>query len=178
MADRTRSAGPVDDDQRSWRKAMNRRTLKWAQRVGSLAGLVLVLGGGSAALGQEKSKPPTALPTQLVAAWKKAGVRVRVGWTRVRNDGLPAFLSLKEGGKAGDLPAFEFRTWQQGVLPKLPVPVVPFGLNLEFMPVTDAGLTDLAGLKCLQSLNLFGTQVTDAGLKELAALKSLKSLSL
>ena len=35
--------------------------------------------------------------------------------------------------------------------------------------MTDAGLKELAGLKSLQTLNLFHTQVTDAGLKELGA---------
>jgi len=33
--------------------------------------------------------------------------------------------------------------------------------------VTDAGLKELAGLKSLQSLDLFITHVTDAGIKEL-----------
>ena len=44
--------------------------------------------------------------------------------------------------------------------------------------MTDAGLKELAGLKSLQTLNLYGTQVTDAGLKELAGLKSLQTLDL
>src|ERR1700722_1045925 len=41
--------------------------------------------------------------------------------------------------------------------------------------VTDAGLTELAGLKNLQELNLHGTKVTDAGLKELAGLIRLQT---
>jgi hypothetical protein len=44
--------------------------------------------------------------------------------------------------------------------------------------VTDAGLKYLAGLKQLQTLNLYGTEVTDAGLKELAGLKQLRELDL
>jgi hypothetical protein len=38
--------------------------------------------------------------------------------------------------------------------------------------VTDAGLKQLNGLKCLRTLDLGGTKVTDAGLKELSGLKS------
>ena len=44
--------------------------------------------------------------------------------------------------------------------------------------VTDAGLKELATIKSLQNLQLYGTQVTNAGLKELAGLKSLKCLNL
>ena len=84
---------------------------------------------------------------------------------------------------------------------KLPEPQTPFGLYLrktgltdeglktrrteEFAivslgetPVTDTGLKELAGLKNLQDLDLFGTKVTDTGLKELVGLKSLQSLYL
>ncbi|MCE9528743.1 MAG: protein kinase, partial [Planctomycetales bacterium] len=51
-------------------------------------------------------------------------------------------------------------------------------INLHGKPVTDAMLTELAGLKKLQTLGLWETQVTDAGLKELAELNSLKTLNL
>src|SRR5271170_2244333 len=45
--------------------------------------------------------------------------------------------------------------------------------------VTDAELKELAALKQLQSLRLYGcNNVTDAGLQELAALKQLQSLTL
>ena len=44
--------------------------------------------------------------------------------------------------------------------------------------MTDAGLKELAGLKNLQSLDLWYTGITDAGLKELAELKSLQVLNL
>ena len=40
------------------------------------------------------------------------------------------------------------------------------------------GLKELAPLKNLTELRLFGTQVTDAGLKELAPLKNLTGLYL
>ena len=61
-------------------------------------------------------------------------------------------------------------------LARLPSPPAAFGLHLP--QVTDAGLKELAGLKSLQSLDLWGTQVTDAGLKELAGLQSLQTLYL
>ena len=51
-------------------------------------------------------------------------------------------------------------------------------LDLYGTQVTDAGLKELAGLSSLQTLNLGGTKVTDAGLKELAGLKNLATLYL
>jgi len=44
--------------------------------------------------------------------------------------------------------------------------------------VTDAGLKELAELKCLQILDLQLAKVTDVGLKELARVKSLNKLYL
>ena len=44
--------------------------------------------------------------------------------------------------------------------------------------MTDEGLTQLAGLKNLESLDLTGTAVTDAGLAQLTALKQLRELNL
>jgi internalin A len=44
------------------------------------------------------------------------------------------------------------------------------------MPVTDAGLKELAGMKGLQSLELYGTKVTDAGAAELQ--KALPTLTI
>ena len=46
---------------------MSQQTWRWIGRVGALAVLVLFLGDGMAAFGQEKNKPPTALPAELVA---------------------------------------------------------------------------------------------------------------
>jgi len=42
--------------------------------------------------------------------------------------------------------------------------------------MTDAGMKELAGLKKLKMLSLFGPKVTDAGLKELAGLDGLLGL--
>ena len=66
--------------------------------------------------------------------------------------------------KVGDLPAFKFNRWTDGLSAGLPVPAVPFGLDLSETRVSDAGLAHLARLTSLQALNLGLTQVTDAGL--------------
>jgi hypothetical protein len=47
-----------------------------------------------------------------------------------------------------------------------------------YLPVTDAHLKHLAGLKSLQTLDLSNTQVTDRGMKELAGMKDLEWLNL
>jgi hypothetical protein len=123
--------------------------------------------------------PPAKLPPELVAAWQKAGARV--GWMRVSEFGTPMFLR-DEAGKAGDVPAFQFRPWKRGVLANLLAPGVPFGLDLQDVSiitgVTNAGLKELAGLKSVHTLSLGGTRVTDAGLKELAGLQNLQSQDL
>ena len=87
-------------------------------------------------------------------------------------------FDMKATGLTGAVPAFRIPFWVYRRLAELPVPLVPFGLDLGGTGVTDAGLKELAGFKSLQTLNLRGTQVTDAGLKELAGLKSLQSLDL
>jgi hypothetical protein len=51
-------------------------------------------------------------------------------------------------------------------------------LDLNYAPVLDAGLKELASLKNLGFLNLNDTRVTDAGLKELAGFKKLNALHL
>ena len=117
---------------------MLQRTMPWARRVRTLAGLVLLL-GASAAAGQEKGEPPAGLPAELVAAWEKTGAIA--GWSREGGfpDFLPSFLPLKKAsGKASDLPAFLFSAWPKGVVPRLPAPEAPFGLYVGDM--TDAGL--------------------------------------
>jgi len=53
-----------------------------------------------------------------------------------------------------------------------------FRVDLHFSKVADADLSQLAGLKKLQLLNLCGTQVTDEGMKNLNGLKELKWLYL
>ena len=52
-------------------------------------------------------------------------------------------------------------------------------LEMSGVPVTDAGLKHLTGLKKLKNLGLFGCrQVTDAGVKELTKLETLTDLNL
>jgi internalin A len=122
---------------------------------------------------------PTPLPEDIEKAWAAAGAEI--GWMRidVRMYG-PMILTFvpRDKGQKGDIPAFRLRAWQAGLLPKLPEPEVPFGLDLTKLPLTDRWLVDLRGLKNLQALDLASTQVTDAGLKELAALKNLQTLNL
>src|SRR5947207_9619564 len=66
--------------------------------------------------------------------------------TLFRSLGLFQFLPEKKG-VAGDLPAFRFSTWKEGLLAELPAPATAFGLSLGFTVGTDAGLKELAGLK-------------------------------
>src|SRR5262245_2121566 len=123
-----------------------------------------------------KPEPPKPLPEEIVKEWKKAGADV--GWIWKNEFGNNLLIVSEKNGRPGDVPAFLFKPWKEGVLPKLPAPESPFGLSLASTQVTDAGLKELAALKSLQSLHLRATQVTGAGLKELAALKSLQSLNL
>lgn len=121
--------------------------------------------------------PVAALPYDeaTLAAWVKAGAQV--GWVgmdeydsivfRTQPDGLTALVQ-----------GFGFAEWQENLLAELLDPGVPFGLDLGYRQVTDAGLKELAGLTSLQTLNLRSTPVTDVGLKELAGLTSLQTLSL
>jgi uncharacterized membrane protein len=51
-------------------------------------------------------------------------------------------------------------------------------LDLNKMPVNDAGLKTIAGFENLRTLNLNFTDVTGSGLKDLASLKYLRALSL
>ena len=63
------------------------------------------------------------------------------------------------GGKPGEVLAFHFDVWTAGIIAKLPQPPTAFGLDFYNSNVTDAGLKELAGLKSLQQLDLWG----DAG---------------
>ncbi len=96
----------------------------------------------------------------------------------LRHAGSTLTFVPRDEGQKGEIPAFRLRAWQAGLLPKLPEPQVPFGLDLTELPLTDRWLVDLRELKNLQVLNLAGKQVTDAGLKELAVLKNLQWIDL
>ena len=143
-------------------------------------GLLLILGSGNNPAQQPDLQKPTPLPEDIEKAWAAAGFEI--GWMRIKINerytlALLEFVPRGEGQK-GDIPAFRLRAWQTGLLPNLPEPQVPFGLDLS-LRLTDSGLVDLRGLKNLQGLNLsWNTRITDAGLKELAELKNLQWLDL
>src|SRR5262249_49959431 len=118
---------------------------------------------------------PEPLPKEVITAWKEAGVEV--GWMRVDPLGFCDFLP-EQGAAAGDLPAFSLFDVKKGQLAKLPAPASAFGLNIHMPQETDAPLKELAGLKTLQALALYGPWVTDASLKELAGLRNLHALDL
>ncbi len=144
--------------------------------------------------GEAKAQPsagsaePASLPEEIVRAWKEAGAEVGwMGWTR-STFGWLEFRSTKEEllrelpdflkEEVQFLPAFRFRSWQEGLIRKLPEPTVAFGLVLSGSGITDTGLEELAGMKNLQVLWLSETQITDAGLVHLAGLKNLQRLAL
>jgi hypothetical protein len=109
---------------------MTQQRLTGTSRLAVLVLLLVLAGGVPAAWGQEKRNAPAALPTDLVAAWQKAGAKV--GWMRwtARSSLKLAFVPEKEG-QSGDVPAFRFSPWEAGILPRLPAPTVPFGLYLS-----------------------------------------------
>jgi hypothetical protein len=136
--------------------------------MAALALLAICVVGGCANRPTEKNDPPQAPnnppkppAVEIISAWKKAGAEV--GWMRVNKSGFPEFLPEKQG-MAGDLPAFKFLSWQDGLFAKLPAPTHTFGLDLSHTKVPNAGLKELAGLTTLQTLELGFTQVTDAGM--------------
>jgi internalin A len=166
------------------------------QVVGSLLWAQEPCEQGAKAVAQAPAEQkPTPLPEAIEKAWAAAGAEI--GWMGVQRPAVRMVPRLsiiiprriyvhksmlefvpRDEGQKGDIPAFRFRAWRAGLLPKLPEPQVPFGLDLTELPLTDRWLVDLRGLKNLQALDLAGTQVTDTGLKELAALKNLQGLSL
>src|SRR5262245_58851704 len=93
---------------------------------------------------QAEAEPPTPLPKEIVAAWKAAGAEV--GWARLNWAGVMQVVAEKEG-KPGDLPSFQFKNWQMGLLAKLPVPEPAFALELSGATVTDATLNEVGRLK-------------------------------
>jgi|GEM_PF-3417425 len=138
---------------------------------------------------------PSPFPEDIEKAWAAAGAEI--GWMRIQiqqaeiawmkiqtpshrpgNAGSMLRFVPRDEGQKGDIPAFRLRAWQAGLLPKLPEPEVPYGLDLTKLPLTDRWLVDLRTLKNLQALDLTGTEVTDAGLKELAGLKNLQWIDL
>lgn len=143
-----------------------------ALRGVAVAAFCFLLGPAGCGRQERKAPPPSPLPNDVVWAWEYSGATL--GWTNT--DDYVGF-ARKERAPGAD-PAFTFKVWRDGVIPKLPAPAKPFGLFLASTSVTDAGLKDLAGLRNLHTLGLFDTQVTDAGLKELVGLTNLRTLDL
>ncbi|AMV25093.1 hypothetical protein VT84_11905 [Gemmata sp. SH-PL17] len=110
----------------------------------------------------DKKDLPKPLPDVVVKAWKDAGAAV--GWMKTETSGALIFVEKPE---AGAIPAFRFAKWKDGIVPKLPAPDVPFGLDLAGTEITDTGLQELAKLKALASLALCETKVTDAAVEKL-----------
>jgi len=124
--------------------------------------LILVVPQIASAEEPDSKALPMPLPENIVKAWKGAGATV--GWMKVQDSGVLAFVDKPE---AGAIPAFRFAKWKDGVVPKLPAPDAVFGLDLSKTDVADSGLKELANLKKLTSLTLCETQVTDAAVEAL-----------
>jgi internalin A len=117
------------------------------------AALLLILGSGNNPAQQPGLQKPTPLPEDIEKAWAAAGAEI--GWMRIRMPideqlwrapGYTLMFVPRDEGQKGDIPAFRLRAWQAGLLPKLPEPQVPFGLDLTKLPLTDRWLVDLREL--------------------------------
>jgi hypothetical protein len=126
------------------------------------AALIFALVLGQFGFAEEKKDLPKPLPDDIVKAWKDAGATV--GWMKVEEFGV---LNFVEKPEAGAIPAFRFPKWKDGVVAKLPVPEVPFGLDLSGTEVMDDGLKELAKLKYLTRLCLCDTKTTDEAVEKL-----------
>src|SRR5262249_24957893 len=145
---------------------MTPRLSRLSRGAAAFAALLLLAGVGGQSLSAPLPRPKEQLqplPRELVAAWTKAGATA--GWMIVEPWAVP-FREAAEG-KRGEVPAFVFGKWPEGVVGQLPQPQRAFGLVLRATQVTNADLKELAGLKELQVLNLNFTPVTGTGLKEL-----------
>jgi hypothetical protein len=122
---------------------------------------VLVLVIGQFGFAEEKRDLPKPLPDNIIKAWKDAGATV--GWMKVEEFGALTFVEKPE---AGAIPAFRFPKWKDGKIAQLPVPEVPFGLDLSSTEVMDNALKELA-LKNLTRLCLCDTKTTDEEVEKL-----------
>src|SRR5438132_11737333 len=93
-----------------------------------------------------KNELPETLPDEIVKAWQEAGADYL--WVRPTSTGYRRLPGTEER-KAGDLPAFHFSRWKEGMLAKVPDPARPFALNLDGTGMTDVGLKELRRLKSL-----------------------------
>ncbi|MDW8038002.1 MAG: protein kinase, partial [Thermoguttaceae bacterium] len=119
--------------------------------------------------------PPKITWEEVVTAWQAAGAQV--GWMGKTSWGGIVF-QYNQQGLCNPVPAFRLFWGDEGLLATLPEPPGPFGLDLSWTQITDAGLVHLAKLTNLQSLDLSETKITDAGLVHLAKLTNLQDLNL
>jgi hypothetical protein len=129
-------------------------------------------------------KPPDASPKPLnkevVKAWSDAGATA--GWIFVGYKDYKFVQGVDFQGEAGSsyrawLPGFQIRSWDPELLKKVPVPQLPFGLDLSRVSVPDDGLKELARFKSLRSLLVYRQHLRDTSLSALRAAGLLHALS-
>ena len=76
------------------------------------------------------------------------------------------------------MPAFLFRKWNAGAIPRLPEPAEPFGLALQGIRLTSERLRAVSRFKNLQSLDLWLADVGDSELTELAGFENIRCSTL
>ena len=138
--------------------------------------VLMVLPAQLVVLAQEPTKVADRPAPEVIAAWENAGAEF--GWLTFKQSGQILFLPHRQPRGAEAMSAFAFKEFPTGKLKALPAPEVPFGLRLDGPEVTDAALEELAGLKQLQALDIWGTQVAGPGLKQLVGLRQLRSLDI
>ena len=137
--------------------------LSWLGWVSVLCLAAGLSSSGRLAANKAVAEPPDGnriaqpLSPDVVSAWEKAGASV--GWLGPdRQDGFWEFNTQREKlDAARSVPAFKIHVWREGMLANLPAPAREFGLDLSHAAVTDAGLKELARLKQLTTLDLYGT---------------------
>lgn len=125
----------------------------------------------------EKYTRPAKPDSAVIAAWEKAGAKF--DWMIVNYNfiGWRSTLPSQTPG-VGDMPAFRFSSadYLSESIRGVPSPSMPFAVSCR--NATDAGLTELAGMSQLHTLDLGMCQLTGTGWKELAGLEHLQRLYL
>ena len=156
----------------------------------SIAGLsllaVLVVGPAGRAAEKKQAKPTPAEQAAVAQLRKKGALVLELAQNDHRLDVAFHLVGAKIGDK--DLPPLKALSGRLYSLNLAGTSVTDAGLSqlagltglarlhLEKTKITDKGLANLKGLRHLEYLNVYGTGVTDAGLRELAGLKGLKKV--